>query len=229
MSKTSSDPVFHQTVGLSTCTRDSCGPHEHRGSLMLWMHEHIPVIHRDVKVCAPAPPPPICKEEIMHILNNVKCIASKKDSQMLINPCSGEPIKARVSAVVFAPGTVYGQGDYSALYSQSGMQGAVEGARAKAHTAFAFSTDFNYMSSALFGRLSAKGKPWDGQEHAARPNATNLSQVAGGIPIYRDGHLIGGLGVDGDSPSLCEEIAIAALGEHFAAPAKLKEKAMSML
>ncbi len=92
-------------------------------------------------------------------------------------------------------------------------------ARSKAHTALGFSSDENAMTSRSVGELSQTG-PWSGDDPNKRPPLhaignsnpkTGIIEFAGGIPVYRNGKLVAGLGVSGDTPNVDERVAVRGL------------------
>ena len=105
-------------------------------------------------------------------------------------------------------------------------------ARRKAYTGMAFSSDENAMSSRSIGELSQPGL------QAATPEASSggaplygigttnpsdgIVQFPGGMPIYKGGHIVGGIGVSGDDPEVDEQIALFTLGERYAPPSHIR-------
>ena len=85
---------------------------------------------------------------------------------------------------------------------------------AKAFTALAFSSDANAFTTRTIGSLSQTG-PWSKDPSPlwgigdSNPRQ-GIIQFPGGVPLYRGGRLVGGLGVSGDAPVIDEEVAVKA-------------------
>lgn len=87
-------------------------------------------------------------------------------------------------------------------------EGSVDIAEKKAHTAFAFSSDENALTSRTVGELSQPGGPlW--QIGHSNPNG-GVIEFPGGVPLYKNGRLVGAVGVSGDVVDVDEAIALAA-------------------
>ncbi len=101
--------------------------------------------------------------------------------------------------------------------------GSEDIAIAKARTAAFFSSDENALTSRIVGELSQAsneaGKPagplW-GIGTSNQPGATGdkerrngLITFPGGVPLYKDGKLVGGIGVSGDAVDQDEAVAFA--------------------
>lgn len=103
-------------------------------------------------------------------------------------------------------------------------QGSLAISKAKAYTANAFSTDRMPLSTARLYTMSQPGQPLWGiaagnpfnTECLATPDDPMAKQgeicggtiaFGGGLPLYKDGRRVGGLGVSGDTPCTDHEIA----------------------
>ena len=89
-------------------------------------------------------------------------------------------------------------------------RGSISIASAKAYTAMAFSSDQNALTSRTIGALSQPGGPlW----HIGNSNhglfEPGIIEFPGGIPLYKNGHLVGGIGVSGDGVDEDEAVALA--------------------
>ena len=103
---------------------------------------------------------------------------------------------------------------------------------AKAHTANGFSTDTLAFSTARLYTLTQPGHSLWGIAEAApfNPECLDPSSDAkvcggaiafgGGVPLYRAGRIVGGLGVSGDTPCADHEIAKRIRGMAGLAPAR---------
>lgn len=86
-------------------------------------------------------------------------------------------------------------------------QGSYDIAKRKAFTAMAFSSNENAMTTRQFGKLTLPGQPlWN----IGNSNPVGgVIEFAGGLPLYKNGKLIGGLGISGDSVDNDEIVAKA--------------------
>jgi uncharacterized protein GlcG (DUF336 family) len=89
-------------------------------------------------------------------------------------------------------------------------------AKSKAYTANAFSLDSLALSTAQLYTFTQPGHSLFtlGQSNLALPstgpakrNTTGLITFGGGVPLYKNGKIIGGLGISGDTASCDHEIA----------------------
>ena len=88
--------------------------------------------------------------------------------------------------------------------------GSVSIARAKAYTALAFSSDQNALSSRSIGALSQPGGPlWQIGNSNREHDLPGLIEFPGGLPLYKHGTLVGGIGVSGDGVEEDENVAEA--------------------
>lgn len=111
------------------------------------------------------------------------------------------------------------EGHVETLSMRDAWQGSWDISRSKAYAALAFSSDENALTSRAIGELSQTG-PWSGTDPNNRPPLHNIgtsnpahgvTEFPGGLPIYKDGKLVGGIGVSGDTPTVDEAVAKAAL------------------
>jgi uncharacterized protein GlcG (DUF336 family) len=126
------------------------------------------------------------------------------------------------------------------------MEDAWEGSRdiaiAKARTAAFFSSNQNALTSRTIGVLSqAHGADgtggaaplwgiWDSNEPGITGNSNTRNGIIvfpGGVPLYKEGVLVGGVGVSGDGVDQDEAVAVAAsLG--FEAPADIRASKLGL-
>ncbi len=86
--------------------------------------------------------------------------------------------------------------------------GSVSIAHAKAFTAMAFSSDENALTTRSVGALSQPGGPlWQIGNSNSDPG---LIEFPGGVPLYKNGQLVGAVGVSGDGVDQDERVAAAA-------------------
>ena len=129
----------------------------------------------------------------------------------------GEGFAVMFSAVVLREG-----GTDVSRTSPDAWIGSRDIARAKAFTALAFSSNENALSTRTIGALSQTG-PWTKKPSPlwgiGNSNPEHgVIEFPGGLPLYKDGVLVGGLGVSGDTPGVDEEVAWAAVRQVGMAP-----------
>jgi len=97
---------------------------------------------------------------------------------------------------------------------EDAWEGSESVAKGKAYTASAFSSSQNTMSTRALGSLTQPGGPlWNiGNSNVERGG---LVEFPGGLPLYKEGQLVGGVGVSGDLVDVDEEVTKAARGEAF--------------
>src|SRR5207249_1441803 len=88
--------------------------------------------------------------------------------------------------------------------------GSLSIATAKAFTAMAFSSDQNALTSRTIGALSQPGGPlWQIGNSNHGLFEPGIIEFPGGIPLFKDGHMVGGIGVSGDGVDEDEHVAVA--------------------
>lgn len=110
-------------------------------------------------------------------------------------------------------------------------QGSRDVAKAKAYTAMAFSSNQNALTTrTIFCATQPGGPLWElgNANQAGVPrtvgsiNQLGIIQFPGGVPIYKEGRLVGGFGVSGDSIALDEKTALAGVAGPYAAADSIK-------
>jgi uncharacterized protein GlcG (DUF336 family) len=98
--------------------------------------------------------------------------------------------------------------------------GSIAIARSKAYTALAFSSNENALTTRTLGPLTQPGGPlWNiGNSNRAEGG---LIEFPGGMPLYRNGELVGGIGVSGDGVEQDENVAEAG-AKGFEAPKSIR-------
>ena len=93
---------------------------------------------------------------------------------------------------------------------------SIDIALAKAYTAAAVSSDENAFSSRSLGLLTQPGGPLWNVGHSNDPGTGDdaveergLIEFPGGLPLYKDGRHVGGIGVSGDGVEQDEAVAAA--------------------
>ena len=114
------------------------------------------------------------------------------------------------------------RGDEQATLTDSmpdAWQGSKDISKAKAHTALAFSSNENALTTRTIGELSQPGK------HLWQIGNSNwkggIIEFPGGVPLYKNGELVGAVGVSGDGVDQDETVAVAA-SEGFEAPSHIR-------
>lgn len=153
--------------------------------------------------------------EIKQILNQSEAAAEAETSLLRVD-LSGTPLKTRMHIrIVDLDGKVIGARDMDDAWF-----GSIDIAKAKAFTAMAFSSDRNALTTRSIGELSQPGGAlWmignSNQDHG-------IIQFPGGLPLYKNGKLVGGLGVSGDGVNQDENVAKGgAVGFTPAAPIRI--------
>jgi uncharacterized protein GlcG (DUF336 family) len=103
------------------------------------------------------------------------------------------------------------------LFSMSdAWVGSIDIAIAKARTAAFFSSDQNALTSAIIGLLSQPGQPLWGIGNSNQIGVSGSQEFRngiitfpGGVPLYKSGALVGGIGVSGDGVVQDEHVAFA--------------------
>ena len=102
---------------------------------------------------------------------------------------------------------------------------SVDIALAKAYTAAAVSSAENAFSSRSIGLLTQPGGPLWNVGHSNDPGTGDdsveergLIEFPGGLPLYKDGALVGGIGVSGDGVEQDEAVAAARAAGYEPAP-----------
>ncbi|MFH0341956.1 MAG: heme-binding protein [Chromatiales bacterium] len=103
--------------------------------------------------------------------------------------------------------------------------GSIDIARAKAYSAMAFSSNENALSTRTLGCAAQPDGPLFELGNSNDPATGNNSirergiiVFPGGLPLYKDGELVGGIGVSGDSVRLDEDVAEAGAVDFEPAP-----------
>jgi uncharacterized protein GlcG (DUF336 family) len=97
--------------------------------------------------------------------------------------------------------------------------GSISIARAKAFTALAFSSNENALTTRSLGPLTQPGGPLWNIGNSNR--ADGIIEFPGGMPLYRNGELVGGIGVSGDGVEQDEDVAEAGT-KGYEAPAAIR-------
>jgi uncharacterized protein GlcG (DUF336 family) len=152
---------------------------------------------------AASPAHDLSSDEITKILDNAEGQAKKEESLLRVN-AEGKKQPTRMHIVVVdRGGRVVGQRSMPDAWV-----GSIAIARSKAYTANAFSSNENALTTRSLGPLTQPGGPlWNiGNSNRAEGG---LIEFPGGMPLYKNGELVGGIGVSGDGVEQDENVAEA--------------------
>lgn len=152
--------------------------------------------------------------DVTKVLNQAEAQAKKEPSLLRVN-AQGEkqPTKMHI-VVVDRTGRIVGQRSMADAWT-----GSIYIARSKAYTALAFSSNENALTSRTIGALSQPGGPLWQIGNSNRQEG--LIEFPGGIPLYKDGKLVGAVGVSGDGVEEDENVAEAGT-KGFEAPKAIR-------
>lgn len=142
--------------------------------------------------------------------------AAKNTTSLLRVDDGGKKQPTRMHIIVMnRNGNVVGRRSMSDAW-----HGSLSIATAKAYTAMAFSSDQNALTSRSIGALSQPGGPlWQIGNSNRGFGQPGLIEFPGGVPLYKGGKLVGGVGVSGDGVDQDEQVAAAAAMEFQPAKA----------
>jgi len=166
-------------------------------------------------VAATMPAASLSADEITRILDQAEAQAKKQESLLRVN-AEGKKQPTRMHIVVVdRGGRPVGQRSMADAWV-----GSIAIARSKAFTALAFSSNENALTTRTLGPLTQPGGPlWNiGNSNRAEGG---LIEFPGGMPLYRNGELVGGIGVSGDGVEQDENVAEAGT-KGFEAPKSIR-------
>ena len=174
------------------------------------------------------------EEEIQRILKEVLSAAKDTESD-LRRTIEGKPAAVKIHVTVLKLQDVYREltdrnfvcPTYTAESKPTNDDdipwlGAIRISRSKAFSGLAFSSNQNKITTDDLHQASQPGKGLWGIGHTNPDDG--IITFGGGIPLYKNGKLVGGLGVSGDSSTLDHVIATEAirkLGPMYQIPAHL--------
>ena len=172
------------------------------------------VLAAGVFVAAKMPASSLNADEINKILDNAEAQAKKEESLLRVN-AEGKKQPTRMHIVVVdRGGRVVGQRSMADAWV-----GSIAIARSKAYTALAFSSNENALTTRTLGPLTQPGGPLWNIGNSNRQDG--LIEFPGGMPLYRNGELVGGIGVSGDGVEQDENVAEAG-AKGFDAPKSIR-------
>jgi uncharacterized protein GlcG (DUF336 family) len=152
------------------------------------------------KTAGPGRAPGLSSAEINQILDQAVAAANVEPSALRVD-LGGAPQKTRMHVrIVDRDGEVIGERDMDDAWF-----GSIDIAKAKAFTAMAFCSDQNALTTRSIGELSQPGGALWMIGNSNRKHG--IIQFPGGLPLYKNGHLVGGLGVSGDGVDQDEAVA----------------------
>ena len=165
-------------------------------------------------VAAMAPAPSLSADEITKILDAAEQAAKKEESLLRVN-AEGKKQPTRMHIVVVdRGGRLVGQRSMADAWV-----GSIAIAKSKAFTALCFSSNENALTTRTIGALTQPGGPLWNIGNSNRQEG--LIEFPGGLPLYRNGELVGGIGVSGDGVEQDENVAEAG-AKGFEAPKAIR-------
>ena len=143
----------------------------------------------------------LTNNDVTKILAQAQNAAEKEVSLLRVN-ANGKAQNTKMHIIVVnRDGKVIGQNSMNDAWV-----GSISIAKAKAFTAAAFSSNENALTTRTIGILSQPGAPlWQiGNSNTAE----GIIEFPGGLPLYKDGKLVGAIGVSGDGVDQDENVAI---------------------
>ena len=143
--------------------------------------------------------------DVTKILEQAEAAANGEDSLLRVDKDGKKrPCKMHI-VIVDRSGRIVGQRSQKDAWT-----GSIYIARSKAYTALAFSSNENALTSRTIGLLSQPGGPLWQIGNSNRKDG--IIEFPGGIPLYKKGALVGGIGVSGDGVDQDENVAEAGAG-----------------
>ena len=165
-------------------------------------------------VAATLPKHDLSSDDIAKILDNAEQAAKKEESLLRGGP-DGKKLPTRMHLVVVdRGGRVVGQRSMADAWV-----GSIAIAKSKAYTALCFSSNENALTTRTLGALTQPGGPLWNIGNSNRQDG--LIEFPGGVPLYRNGELVGGIGVSGDGVEQDENVAEAG-AKGFEAPKSIR-------
>ena len=152
----------------------------------------------------------LSQPEVERILDRAVEAAAAEASLLRVNG-EGETQPTRMHIVIVdRAGDIIGRRSMDDAWG-----GSVAIASAKAYTAVAFSSNENALTTRSLGPLTQPGGPlWNIGNTNANAGNPGLIEFPGGIPLYKDGLLVGAIGVSGDGVEQDENVAEAAAANY---------------
>jgi uncharacterized protein GlcG (DUF336 family) len=140
--------------------------------------------------------------DVSLILDQAEAAAKAQPSLLRVN-AHGQPQTCRMHIMVMnRKGDTIGR-----RAMDDAWHGSVSIAKSKAYSAMAFSSNENALSTRSLGALTQPGGPLWNIGNSNQP--PGLIEFPGGLPLYKNGKLVGGIGVSGDGVDQDESVAAA--------------------
>ena len=160
---------------------------------------------------------PLNDHDVKLILEQAEAAAKAQPSLVRVDSAGAKQMTRMHIIVMNRNGSVVGRRSMPDAW-----HGSLSIASAKAYTAMAFSSDENALTTRSIGALSQPGGPlWNIGNSNNGFGQPGLIEFPGGIPLYKNGALVGGIGVSGDGVEEDENVAEAG-AKSFDAPAALR-------
>ena len=168
---------------------------------------------------AASPASSLTSDEVTKILEQAEASAKATMSGLRVD-ANGKTQPTRMHIVVVdRGGRLAGQRSMADAWL-----GSVDIARAKAFTTLAFSSNENALTSRTIGALTQPGGALWNIGNSNRRDG--IIEFPGGVPLYRGGELVGGIGVSGDGVDQDETVAVAG-AKGFEAPKAIRVDTVS--
>jgi uncharacterized protein GlcG (DUF336 family) len=158
--------------------------------------------------------PGLSGDEVKKILDQAESQAAKTPSLLRVDAGGKKQMTRMHIILVDRAGQEIGRRSMADAWA-----GSVSIAHAKAFTAMCFSSDENALTSRTLGVLTQPGGPLWNIGNSNKKNG--LIEFPGGVPIYKGGKLVAGIGVSGDGVDE-DEIVAAAGAKGFEPPAGIR-------
>lgn len=165
-------------------------------------------------VAASRPAPSLGADEVTKILDQAEQAAKKEESLLRVSADGKKQATRMHIIVVDRAGRQIGQRSMADAWV-----GSIAIARSKAFTAVAFSSNENALTTRTLGPLTQPGGPLWNIGNSNRQDG--IIEFPGGMPLYRNGELVGAIGVSGDGVDQDEHVA-AAGAAGFEAPKAIR-------
>lgn len=152
-------------------------------------------------------------KEVKQILDQAEQAAAIQTSLVRVNS-AGQKQTCRMHIIVMnRNGSVMGR-----RVMPDAWNGSLSIAISKAYTAMSFSSNENALTTRTIGALSQPGGPlWNIGNSNRGFFEPGLIEFPGGVPLYKGGQMVGGIGVSGDGVEEDEHVAVAG-ARGFEAP-----------
>jgi uncharacterized protein GlcG (DUF336 family) len=167
-----------------------------------------------VFVAATRPAPLLGADDITKMLDQAEQAAKQEESLLRVNSDGKKQTTRMHIIIVDRGGRQVGQRSMADAWV-----GSIAIARSKAFTAVAFSSNENALTTRTLGPLTQPGGPLWNIGNSNRQDG--LIEFPGGVPLYRNGELVGAIGVSGDGVDQDEHVALAG-AKGFEAPKAIR-------